>query len=268
MSTTFDRAASSPAGMSAVKTCRLTRGGWDDEPAAARGLRPPMARTPPDDSTGRPDVIRALIDNGMLADAIEAAGFGVVLVAEDGWIIFANTIARELIRRGIALQSTAGRLEATTAEATARLRALIKSDSGQSNRGGTAASTLALARRADRQPLLAHVTAFGGHNGRPPRGPRTAAAIVISDPERYAALRLEAFSSLYGLTAAETRVLQEIVGGQGLVKAAATLGISPTTARTHMQRIFGKTATKRQTELLCLFFGAVPSGRQSAQVGG
>ena len=44
---------------------------------------------------------------------------------------------------------------------------------------------------------------------------------------------------------------------------AAKLGVSEATARTHMQRIFEKTGTNRQTELLCAFFKATLPARGS-----
>jgi DNA-binding CsgD family transcriptional regulator len=62
------------------------------------------------------------------------------------------------------------------------------------------------------------------------------------------------FSARFGLTAAETRVLGEIIGGKGLLAAAARLNISEATARTHARRIFDKTGTQRETELICRFF--------------
>jgi DNA-binding CsgD family transcriptional regulator len=50
--------------------------------------------------------------------------------------------------------------------------------------------------------------------------------------------------------------LREIVGGKGLVATAARLGVSQATVRTHMKRIFEKTDTHRQGELICTFFKA------------
>ncbi|MBO0733297.1 MAG: helix-turn-helix transcriptional regulator [Methylocapsa sp.] len=64
------------------------------------------------------------------------------------------------------------------------------------------------------------------------------------------------FSASFGLTPAETRVLREIIGGNGILAAAAALNISEATARTHARHIYGKTGTKRQTELIHRFFAA------------
>jgi hypothetical protein len=48
--------------------------------------------------------------------------------------------------------------------------------------------------------------------------------------------------------------LKEIIGGRGLSTAAARLAISLATARTHTYRIFEKTGTGRQAELIRRFF--------------
>jgi DNA-binding CsgD family transcriptional regulator len=58
----------------------------------------------------------------------------------------------------------------------------------------------------------------------------------------------------FGLTPGETRVLGEIIGGNGLPAAAARLKITQATARTHAYRIFEKTGTNRQAELIRRFF--------------
>ena len=64
---------------------------------------------------------------------------------------------------------------------------------------------------------------------------------------------LETFSAAVEaiLIGGELRVLLAIAPGLGL-REAAILGIRETTAKTHLQRIFAKTGTSRQTELLHL----------------
>jgi DNA-binding CsgD family transcriptional regulator len=50
------------------------------------------------------------------------------------------------------------------------------------------------------------------------------------------------------------RVLAEIIGGNGLLAAAAKLKITEATARTHAKHVLAKTGTTRQTELIRRFF--------------
>jgi DNA-binding CsgD family transcriptional regulator len=53
----------------------------------------------------------------------------------------------------------------------------------------------------------------------------------------------------YGLTASEARVCAALVTGQNIHTLSQTLCISPQTARTHLKRIYDKTATVRLPEL-------------------
>lgn len=56
----------------------------------------------------------------------------------------------------------------------------------------------------------------------------------------------------YGLTPAEERLALLILQGLRLAEAEAVLGIRHSTARTHMKRIYAKTGTRRQVELVRL----------------
>ena len=57
---------------------------------------------------------------------------------------------------------------------------------------------------------------------------------------------------LYGLTRAEARVAVLMASGLPLPAVANLLGVSQTTARTHLQRIYGKTDTHSQVQLVAL----------------
>lgn len=75
----------------------------------------------------------------------------------------------------------------------------------------------------------------------------------------------EAFARLYGLTGGELRVLLALAQGLGGKEAAGLLRISEPTMRTHLQRLFSKTSTVRQSELLRLFQNAMPPIRREPQ---
>jgi DNA-binding CsgD family transcriptional regulator len=66
---------------------------------------------------------------------------------------------------------------------------------------------------------------------------------------------VEARARRYGLTAAEMRVLFAVVEISGVPEVANILGISQATVKTHLQRIFGKTGTARQADLVKLIAG-------------
>jgi DNA-binding CsgD family transcriptional regulator len=55
---------------------------------------------------------------------------------------------------------------------------------------------------------------------------------------------------LYGLTGAELRLAQALLLGQSLRLAASKLGLSYETTRTYLKRLFDKTGTRRQPDLV------------------
>ncbi len=74
--------------------------------------------------------------------------------------------------------------------------------------------------------------------------------LSVDDPYRMIARNLSGVGRAFGLTATEARLLAVIVEGRDTVLAAKRLGIAPTTARTHLQNVFAKTGTTRQSELV------------------
>jgi DNA-binding CsgD family transcriptional regulator len=65
----------------------------------------------------------------------------------------------------------------------------------------------------------------------------------------------EAIAKLYKLTPMELRVLFAIVQVGGVPEVAAMMGSSGSTIRTHLRRLFSKTGTDRQAELVKLVAG-------------
>jgi len=92
------------------------------------------------------------------------------------------------------------------------------------------------------------------------------AAIFVQDPVVVPPLPGEAFAKLYGLTGSELRVLLAMAPGLSVKEAAEVLGIGATTAKTHLQNIYAKTSTSKQTELMQLFMSSAPPVQGSNQV--
>jgi DNA-binding CsgD family transcriptional regulator/PAS domain-containing protein len=84
------------------------------------------------------------------------------------------------------------------------------------------------------------------------------AAIFVQDPIVVPPFPGEAFAKLYGLTGSELRVLLAMAPGLSVKEAAEVLGIGETKAKTHLQHIYEKTRTSKQTELMHLFMSSTP----------
>ena len=69
-------------------------------------------------------------------------------------------------------------------------------------------------------------------------------------------------ASLYGLTEAERRVFEHVAAGRSVEQAAAALGVAGSTIRTHLLKVFAKTDTARQAELVALAAAFLPLVRR------
>jgi DNA-binding CsgD family transcriptional regulator len=198
---------------------------------------------------------RARATTDSLGAAVEAAGFAVFLLTQDCRVFFANAKGEDLVRCGMGLRDERGRLSASTAVAAARLTALAREAAQPARAAGDIGGTIELSLGENRPPLLAHVFPLGPNRTLSILDiDKPAVAVFVVDPSADFRTQIQHFSTRFGLTFAETRVLGEIIGGNGLLAAAAKLKITEGTARVHTNRIFGKTGTTRQTELIRRFF--------------
>ena len=83
-------------------------------------------------------------------------------------------------------------------------------------------------------------------------------AVFVQNPHIAMPLPGEAFGRLYKLTPAELRVAMALAPGLSPEEAAAMLGLRLPTVRTHLQRIYAKTDTNRQIDLVRLMLSTMP----------
>jgi DNA-binding CsgD family transcriptional regulator len=82
--------------------------------------------------------------------------------------------------------------------------------------------------------------------------PRRCSSPMMTDST--ASPPLDAFAARYELTRIEARVLAEILIGEGRRRVSERPEIGATTVRSHLQKVFLKTGTSKQAELVRLFF--------------
>jgi DNA-binding CsgD family transcriptional regulator len=107
-------------------------------------------------------------------------------------------------------------------------------------------------RFGDGRPAVAHVLPLLRGQVRQGVGLDAAAAIFIATPSDSQHIPLEALSALYGLTVAEGRVLSSIAQGLNRGQTALALEVADSTVKTHLGRIFAKTGTSTQRDLVRL----------------
>jgi DNA-binding CsgD family transcriptional regulator/PAS domain-containing protein len=193
---------------------------------------------------------------------LEHLADGVMIIDRQGRVLFANAAARQLeaagalrLRQPIATSSPVH---------TQRLTELLKAALS-----GAPGGTMSLPRSAEGDLLTILVTSIRSKDiGRlSDAGYKDAAALLfVIDPANRRSIPLSQIMDAYGLTQAEARVALAASSGNTVVETAQLLKLSPNTIKTHLRRVFAKTATARQAELAGLI-AALGSVRLFGQEG-
>lgn len=195
-----------------------------------------------------------------LETGLDRLSIGVILTDPTGRVSFSNRAAEALLRAGTALRvDQRGLLCASQPNETTKLRQLIAAASivlddprmepggglTLSDSGGGDQLAVLVAPVSRNRPLLS-LTA-----------PK--AAIFIAMPTPSNQLSQPELRRLYGLTATEARIAGELAAGLSLKEIATRLDVSYETIRNHLKKIFIKTRTNRQSELVRLLLRNLPA---------
>jgi DNA-binding CsgD family transcriptional regulator len=194
---------------------------------------------------------RATVRDVLLAltYGLELVQHGAMLVAGEGQPRAANRKALAILEKkdGIALARTG--LVADRAADTRLLHKLLQDAIAFPESGEPKESPFALQRRIGHNSLIVRVVPGPGLGCWPDPSSRTA-LLKIYDQDLGLVVDERALCSLYGLTRGEAALATRLAQGKSIEEASAELFISTHTARTHLKRIFMKTSTHRQTELV------------------
>lgn len=178
----------------------------------------------------------------ILEDVLNVDDRGVVVVSAEGTVWSANAAAAEIFTVGDGISVRGGRI------ATDALKGGIAMALSAGSDGLRRGSWILCPRPSGKEPYVANVVPIGD-----PAGPDHCALVVLNDPERHKTQPAEDIvRDLYGLTPTETRFVALLRDGNSLADVADRLSVSLTTVRTHLQHVFRKTGTHRQTELVRL----------------
>ena len=178
-------------------------------------------------------------------DVLEQLSDGVMLLDRRAHLLFANAAARALETSGALLlrQSVA----TYSPSHSKRLAELIRSALE-----GSPGGTMSMPGRIAGQHLTILVSSVRGKDvGRfSDLNMKDAAVLVfVIDPANRNSIPLARIMDAYELTHAEARVALASSLGKTVLETAKLLGLSPNTIKTHLRRVFAKTATARQAEL-------------------
>lgn len=175
----------------------------------------------------------------LLEPAADALVLALLLVTASGRLLHANAAGRALLARGTWLHRAAdGSLTARPDAAAARALLLACAQAAQGQRQWLRAP------EATGSPASATVVRLPGRRQDDP----AVLLLTVSDPS--ATRELSAYAAAHGLTPAETRVLALLCQGLDQAQAAASLGVSLSTLRSHLSALRRKTGHRRLTTLV------------------
>jgi DNA-binding CsgD family transcriptional regulator len=183
-----------------------------------------------------------------MADALSLAGQAIALIGGDGCVVHMNARFRRLIGDGIHLR--AERLASWEAEADRALAATIDQ---AIQHVGPARDPVAvvLPRRQCVRPLVAQVMPVSWAARDVPH--LVAALVILTDLDGPASGPPKAvLQRAFRFTPAEAHLASQIAQGRTLAEISRNDGAALETLRTRLKGIFGKTGTRRQTELALL----------------
>lgn len=201
-------------------------------------------------------------------EVLDRFPIGVILIDSAGRALASNHAARRIAGLGDGFDLVKGRPTATVPESDAMLRASLdeRLTSERSVEVGFDQG-FALERPSGLRPFSVLVArmlaspAIGMYQD-------AVAVIYISDPEFRQLEMRSLLGSFHQLTAAEIDLAALICEGATLESAAQARGVSLHTARSQLKRIFAKTGTKRQADLVGLVAGGLTKLRTHAKPGG
>jgi len=179
-------------------------------------------------------------------DALDHWTTAVFLLDCNARIVAANKAAADLTKLREGLFVERGALRAASASDSTLLRRFICASAGRTVNGDGNGAML-IERPSGKRPLHLLVTPsvstaeFFGSAGR--------ALVFVSDPEA-AHNCAEILHKLYHLTPAEANVAELLASGKSVKEIADDTSVRENTFRIHLKKIFDKTGTKRQAELV------------------
>jgi DNA-binding CsgD family transcriptional regulator/PAS domain-containing protein len=186
------------------------------------------------------------------ADTLDGIGAGTFLVDADGRIVHANASGKALLDERSVLRTGGGKVAAIATDADRELSQTLATAGGGDAAVGVKGVAVPLMAR-DGERYVAHVLPLtSGERRRAGAGYAATAALFVRKAALDVSSPPETIARLYKLTPTELRVLLAIVEVGGVPEVAEALGMGEATVKTHLHRLFAKTETTRQAELVKL----------------
>jgi DNA-binding CsgD family transcriptional regulator len=189
------------------------------------------------------------LEISILMDLMGALPEAIFVVDVEGRPLLLNRAAERLLARNNGLELVHGILAAASDKETRKLRRLVAAaccDEVADERE----DEIAISGPPGDPPLVLRIAPIR-HSAVDRTGRRRPVAAVLTRPIEPTETARQLYK-FYHMTPAEARLTTLIVSGHSLLAVATELHITKNTARTHMKRIYVKTETHRQVDLVRL----------------
>ena len=193
-----------------------------------------------------------------LVHVLDKLNIAVILTDIDARVLFMNRGAKDIVKFKTGLFVFHRALRAGTESETGKLRELIRRAAlnaedpiGQSRYLGMAVGEGEV---AGPQSIVIVGLGSNGFDERPREGH---AVLFIALRGRSQRIPCDILREIFGLTPSEATLASHLIDGSGLGPAAKKSSIGTNTARTHLKKIFAKTQTGRQAELVRVLLRSV-----------
>jgi DNA-binding CsgD family transcriptional regulator len=186
---------------------------------------------------------------------LERYPYAFLLTDAERRVLYSNAAAREIVaaRDGLAIEN--GRLVAISPQQEA---AIGKVMAELAARCGPSLRRLEIPRSSRRKSYRVILMPIDDSRTIPLGIAAPAFSVLVIDADSLSRLDPQVLRELFSFTPAEARVTVRLVLGQSTEEIAAESHVSIETIRTHMKRIFSKTSTGRQSELVSLILRSMP----------
>jgi DNA-binding CsgD family transcriptional regulator/PAS domain-containing protein len=191
-----------------------------------------------------------------LSDALDGLAASVFLLDAANRIVYLNQAAENMLVEGLVARKSGDVIVICDKTADSTLR-----KTGAAIVGGELLNQESIAiavRGLDGQPYIGHVLPLtSGVRQKAGRSYQAVSALFLRSARFARPAALDAMAQLYSLTPAEVKTLVGVVELGSIPAAAKTHDVSRETIKTHLKRIFEKTGTSRQADLVKLLAGII-----------
>ncbi len=182
-----------------------------------------------------------------LCAAFDQLNAAILILTASGRMLFANRLANAMLEAGWPIRLLDGCLQGKDRNVTAALkRAMELASSIPQNQEAHDHEVCLAQPSAERPGAIAYLRLLALSDAEP------ALALFVMQAGETSQYGVDGLAEAYGLSKAETRILKALVEAQTTAEAAARLNVALSTVKSHLRKIFQKTNTSRQVDLVRL----------------